>query len=467
MWKSSELVVPSSHQQQTLSRHRSGDLSDAWLRTLKEATACLRDGRPPTTEELDHCLAYLNLLEAVLLTKEGKWDRPPNKEPPLWEPVGQEKGTTASNERTSRPVHQSVHRTTGESNRFATFQDDSEDDSLSSRSVNDAEEEEGEAGDRPVLNREEDPPNAAVPYTEGMDMRRLMIRIMNAQSDVWAAKALLFRKQSPPAWTQGAEQYAHCLHRIHSALILADSEISKWISANAVNSRTLLLLTEDADIVEVAVQTMTTNRGNYLAAALDQEAYLMRKLQPQWQSRDDIKERMGDRWFQNPHPKQDYAKMRAEYEQQLADVRKAVQCLEQLDTTEAEQSSKLLKAKLLGSSSSSSQQQQQQYRTTPSSTSQRYNAQRPVDLTRRVDMNLYPDPTLFGWAFTGSSGVTEFFEKDGVKLDWYFTTATIKTSLDHPVQARTQLFGARVDPDTYRAILENPRAHTGNRYHRK
>jgi hypothetical protein len=442
MWNAAELAAPSNR-----TSHRGCDHSDAWLQALEEATACLRDGHA-TADDLDHCSAYLNELEAVLRTKEDRWDFPPNTGPPLWESSGGGNGT-ANNGNTH--VNQEVRRTTGVNNRFATFQDNDshgDDESLSSRSEDD------EAGDRPVLNREPHDHNDA-PYIACMDMRRLMIRISNAQSDVFAAKALLFRKQSPPAWTVGAEQYTHCLHKIHAALILADSEISKWIAADTVDDRTLLLLTEDANIVEVSVQSMTANRESYLAAARQQEAYLVRKLEPQWQSRDVVKARMGDRWVQNERPKNNYARLRADHEKQLADIRKAVQCLEQMDTAAAELSSKRLKDKLLES-------QQRAF-----STTQRYNGQRPVDLSRRVDQNLYPDPTLFGWLFTGSSGVTEFFEKEGVKLDWYFTTATIKTSLDHPVQGRTQLFGARVDPDTYRAILENPRTHTGNRYHQR
>jgi len=37
--------------------------------------------------------------------------------------------------------------------------------------------------------------------------------------------------------------------------------------------------------------------------------------------------------------------------------------------------------------------------------------------------------------------------------------------MDHPSQGKTQLFAAQVDPATYRAILEHPRVHTGDRYH--
>ena len=103
--------------------------------------------------------------------------------------------------------------------------------------------------------------------------------------------------------------------------------------------------------------------------------------------------------------------------------------------------------------------------------SSRGNGIRPFDITHHVPLELYPDPVEFGWIFTGSNEVSrvEFFEKDGVKLDWYYTTATLKTSLDHPKQGKTQLFlsGNNMDPEVYIRVLLDPRAHTGQRYHQK
>jgi hypothetical protein len=107
---------------------------------------------------------------------------------------------------------------------------------------------------------------------------------------------------------------------------------------------------------------------------------------------------------------------------------------------------------------------------------QRYNERRPDYRGQRVSTYGYPDPSNFGWTFTGSceGGRAEFFEKDFavhgvVKLDFYYTTGTIKTVLDHPLQGVTQLFakGDSLSPEMYRAILQNPRQHTGNRYHRR
>ena len=118
----------------------------------------------------------------------------------------------------------------------------------------------------------------------------------------------------------------------------------------------------------------------------------------------------------------------------------------------------------------------EQGRLTAAARGERYNGRRPNYRGRRVSNVDYPDPTRFGWEFTGSceGGRAEFFEMDFsqhgvVKLDFYYTTGTVKTVLDHPRQGVTQLFarGESLSPGMYRAILQNPRHHTGNRYHHR
>ncbi|KAL7534287.1 hypothetical protein ACHAWF_004777 [Thalassiosira exigua] len=104
----------------------------------------------------------------------------------------------------------------------------------------------------------------------------------------------------------------------------------------------------------------------------------------------------------------------------------------------------------------------------------RYNGLRPDYEGKRVSLEHYPDPTMFGWTFTGGvrESLVEFFEKrmnDGgvVKLDFYYTTGTIKTVLHHPSRGNNQLFRAHVTPQQYVDILKNPRAHTGQGYRTK
>ena len=102
---------------------------------------------------------------------------------------------------------------------------------------------------------------------------------------------------------------------------------------------------------------------------------------------------------------------------------------------------------------------------------QRYNGIRP-NYQQRVSLEQYPDPTSmgYGWNFTGSTAQSrvEFYEKSTnmgiIKLDFYYTTATVKTVLEHPTTGLNQLFRNTVSPEEYVKILENPRAHTGRGY---
>jgi len=108
-------------------------------------------------------------------------------------------------------------------------------------------------------------------------------------------------------------------------------------------------------------------------------------------------------------------------------------------------------------------------------TGPRYNNRRPDSSnTTRVPFTDYPDPTEFGWTFTGSTQASrvEFFEKNSanamgdVRLDWYYTTGTIKTTLHHPTTGTNQLFRNTVTPEEYQRILKNPRVHTDRGYRR-
>jgi len=115
-------------------------------------------------------------------------------------------------------------------------------------------------------------------------------------------------------------------------------------------------------------------------------------------------------------------------------------------------------------------QKKEENTSTPNTTkpiSQRYNNIRPKHHKDRVDHSLYPDPRAFGWTFTGSveQSLVEFYEKRNnigiVKMDFYYTTATMKTVLEHPSTGRNQLFRNRCSGELYCKILQNPRAHTG------
>lgn len=79
------------------------------------------------------------------------------------------------------------------------------------------------------------------------------------------------------------------------------------------------------------------------------------------------------------------------------------------------------------------------------------------------------DPSKHGWTQTGAhpqSGV-KHFQKDDVKMDFYPNTGTVKTSMDHPEQGKTQMWRKGLSDADFKRVCENPRAHTGQGYQRK
>lgn len=79
------------------------------------------------------------------------------------------------------------------------------------------------------------------------------------------------------------------------------------------------------------------------------------------------------------------------------------------------------------------------------------------------------NPQDYGWQPQGSNEQSrvEFYAKDGVKMDYYPTTGTVKTSMNHPSQGSTQMFRRGLDEGKFQSVLENPRAHTGHGYQTK
>lgn len=79
------------------------------------------------------------------------------------------------------------------------------------------------------------------------------------------------------------------------------------------------------------------------------------------------------------------------------------------------------------------------------------------------------DPVDYGWSHTGGNSTSrvEFYERDGAKMDYYPSTGTVKTSMDHPTQGHTQMFRRDLDDASVGGVCENPRTHTGHGYQTK
>jgi hypothetical protein len=333
--------------------HDSSSSSAAWLHAIVEATACLRskNEHEELDDDIEEGLQALTCLELFLLACEAQWDHPPTMLPPP------RSGDVNDEDRAVAVAHQlntmSLQSPLLGGNRFASIQYDDSDDEEKM-------EEEDDGGDIPTLNRTPLPTEQ-----KGISMRRLMIRVVTAQSELYAKLASACRRYPEPRWVQGADTYETSLVRIRYALDLADSEISRLFDTN-ISARGLV---EDASIVVVAVEYLTKERAAFQNAAEHKQQYLLKKLNPQWAKRDAIKSRLGDKWTNNPSPRNDYRRLREEDELQLREVQAALEKLLAMDTDQAQEHAEELRCRL----------QQQQ-----GGGGQRNNGVRPIDTADRV-----------------------------------------------------------------------------------
>lgn len=58
------------------------------------------------------------------------------------------------------------------------------------------------------------------------------------------------------------------------------------------------------------------------------------------------------------------------------------------------------------------------------------------------------------------------FKRDDARIDVYFTTGTVVTSLKHPVRGRTQLVRRDIEMTLLVKLFDRPRTHTGKGYFR-
>jgi hypothetical protein len=113
---------------------------------------------------------------------------------------------------------------------------------------------------------------------------------------------------------------------------------------------------------------------------------------------------------------------------------------------------------------------------TNTNTNERHNTQLPnYNLTPRVPEHLYPNPSIYGWTFTGYNSLhcIEYYEKMTEKglvlLDFHCQIGTVRTVLQHPYFGSTPLFmkTRQLLPEVFCKILQNPCGITDFKYLRR
>ena len=59
------------------------------------------------------------------------------------------------------------------------------------------------------------------------------------------------------------------------------------------------------------------------------------------------------------------------------------------------------------------------------------------------------------------------YRRDGARLNFWLSTGTVGSYLEHPRQGKTQLFRRKTSMNAANALFDNPRVHTGSGYHRR
>ena len=74
-----------------------------------------------------------------------------------------------------------------------------------------------------------------------------------------------------------------------------------------------------------------------------------------------------------------------------------------------------------------------------------------------------------GWAFlTFQANIKMIsFQKGDCRLNYYMSTGTVGTALNHPKKNKTQLFRKNIKFKELVKIFKNPRQHTGKGYYNK
>lgn len=184
-------------------------------------------------------------------------------------------------------------------------------------------------------------------------IRRIMIRLLAALSDLHAARARIHGSARPPRWLDGAKDYGASFDCVQTAQLIIDEQLAQLMqeeeegkredpgvvapvaegfSAPRTIDESAKELSDDAQVILVSLEHFGSARDAYMRSAARRARHLQSILEPQWQTRDEVKARLGEeRWTNNPNPKRDYAERRARDERELRELERARGLLEEME----------------------------------------------------------------------------------------------------------------------------------------
>jgi hypothetical protein len=165
------------------------------------------------------------------------------------------------------------------------------------------------------------------------------IEFLTFLGELYSIRGGRLRPADRVTWAEGTELFQQANANLQTALTYTDSlvvrlriqeEHDEDHGGQLSNSDRADLdeLIHKADAISIAAGAAINNLDTYEQKVKNRETVLFQKLNPQWQERDQVKERWGqERWTTNPNPKMDYAERRALMEKELEEVKLALQDL--------------------------------------------------------------------------------------------------------------------------------------------
>ena len=184
--------------------------------------------------------------------------------------------------------------------------------------------------------------------SKNMSMRRILLRIYCSLAEIHSSYALECSRSHPTQWIEGADEFQIAYNILRSgqeiideehALLMQVVETISLLSMDGSSSTAARLelekvvnerqigLSDDSRVVSVPLAYFTTSRDKYIAAAQSRIATLEDKLYQDWTTRQEIMNKMGDRWKNNPRPNYSHYEARKRMEKELDD------CLEGVNRT--------------------------------------------------------------------------------------------------------------------------------------
>ena len=158
----------------------------------------------------------------------------------------------------------------------------------------------------------------------------LYIKVITAMGEVMGLLALQYGREKE--WLSGTQFFCESYKLLNIALTMADTIFVNMTTRAELGDNDLVVCIARAhnkcNAINIASTHGIDKRDRFAAEAQKRKVKLEAELAPQWESRDEVKAKIGeDKWTNNPAPKGTYADKRKAAEAELRAVNNAMELL--------------------------------------------------------------------------------------------------------------------------------------------